>query len=125
MKKLFAALLLLTALAFGADLQQIANGSIDQAIEQLSRTTQTAPNDASAHLSLARAYYAVGRWDDAIKSELRLAPKRYALDADPPNLPDATGSYAAALGGTLAGGAGSWALPGPNSSPRPQESRVS
>ena len=68
MKKLFAALLLSTALAFGADLQQIANGSIDQAIEQLSRATQAAPNDASAHLSLARAYYAVGRWDDAIKS---------------------------------------------------------
>jgi predicted dehydrogenase len=38
-------------------------------------------------------------WDEAIKSELRLAPQRYAMDADPPVLPDAQGSYAAATPG--------------------------
>jgi predicted dehydrogenase len=38
-------------------------------------------------------------WDEAIKSELRLGPKRYALDADPPNPPDAAGAYAAAVPG--------------------------
>lgn len=38
-------------------------------------------------------------WDEAVKSELRLAPERYALDADPPVLPDAQGGYAAAVPG--------------------------
>ena len=35
-------------------------------------------------------------WDEATRSELRLAPARYAFDADPPVLPDAHGSYTAA-----------------------------
>lgn len=39
-------------------------------------------------------------WDEAVASELRLAPERYALDAMPPNLPDATGAYTAAMPGT-------------------------
>jgi len=38
-------------------------------------------------------------WEQATKSEVRLAPKTYALDADPPNLPDATGAYTAATPG--------------------------
>ncbi len=67
MKKISAAFLLSTALAFGADLQQIANGSVDQAIEQYSRAVQASPSSLEANLFLARAYYAVGRWDDAIK----------------------------------------------------------
>ena len=33
------------------------------------------------------------RWDDAIKSNIRLAPERYALDAKPPVVADATGRY--------------------------------
>ncbi len=35
-------------------------------------------------------------WEEATSSQLRLAPTRYAFDADPPTLPDAHGSYAAA-----------------------------
>ena len=38
-------------------------------------------------------------WDDAVKSDLRLGPARYAWDADPPTKADATGSYAAAVPG--------------------------
>jgi predicted dehydrogenase len=33
-------------------------------------------------------------WDEALASELSLAPQRYAFDADPPTLPDADGRYA-------------------------------
>jgi hypothetical protein len=32
-------------------------------------------------------------WEDAIKSEVRLGPQRYALDADAPTRPDAAGNY--------------------------------
>jgi predicted dehydrogenase len=39
------------------------------------------------------------QWDDAVQSELRLGPKRYALDADPPVRPHADGSYDAAMPG--------------------------
>jgi tetratricopeptide (TPR) repeat protein len=60
--------LLSGVLALGVDLQTIANGSVDQAIEQYSRAVQASPNSVEANLSLARAYYAVGRWDDAIKA---------------------------------------------------------
>jgi predicted dehydrogenase len=38
-------------------------------------------------------------WDEAVKSDLRLAPQRYAMDAEPPVLPDSQGSYAAAIPG--------------------------
>jgi predicted dehydrogenase len=38
-------------------------------------------------------------WEEAVKSELRLGPERYALDADPPVLPDAQGSYDSAKPG--------------------------
>ena len=41
----------------------------------------------------------VVRWDDAIGSPLKLAPQSYALDADPPILPDATGHYPVAMPG--------------------------
>jgi len=33
------------------------------------------------------------RWEDAIKSEVRLAPERYAFDAPPPVVPGANGHY--------------------------------
>ena len=38
-------------------------------------------------------------WDDAVRSELQVAPERYALDADPPVHPHPDGSYDAALPG--------------------------
>jgi predicted dehydrogenase len=38
-------------------------------------------------------------WEQAIASEVRLAPARYALDADPPVLPLADGSYPTAMPG--------------------------
>ena len=38
-------------------------------------------------------------WDEAIKSDLRLAPARYAMDADPPVLPDNKGNYPVAMPG--------------------------
>ena len=38
-------------------------------------------------------------WDDATKSELRLAPARYAMDAAPPAMPDASGNYPVAMPG--------------------------
>jgi myo-inositol 2-dehydrogenase / D-chiro-inositol 1-dehydrogenase len=40
-------------------------------------------------------------WQQAIQSEVRWAPKSYALDADPPNLADADGAYTAALPGVF------------------------
>ena len=38
-------------------------------------------------------------WEDAIHSELHLAPDRYAMDAPPPTVPDAQGNYPLALPG--------------------------
>jgi myo-inositol 2-dehydrogenase / D-chiro-inositol 1-dehydrogenase len=38
-------------------------------------------------------------WEEATRSELRLAPSRYAWDADPPAVPLADASYAAAVPG--------------------------
>ncbi len=32
-------------------------------------------------------------WDEAVNSQLHLAPQRYAMDADPPTQPDAAGNY--------------------------------
>ena len=38
-------------------------------------------------------------WDEAIKSSIRLAPERYAFDAQPPVVADATGRYPVAIPG--------------------------
>ena len=38
-------------------------------------------------------------WDDAVHSELHLAPDRYAMDARPPTIPDAEGNYPSAIPG--------------------------
>ena len=38
-------------------------------------------------------------WDDAINSKVSLAPARYAMDAQPPTLPDKDGKYAVAVPG--------------------------
>jgi predicted dehydrogenase len=43
-------------------------------------------------------------WDEAVKSELRLGPDRYAWDAEPSAKPAADGSYAAATPGVTKGG---------------------
>jgi predicted dehydrogenase len=32
-------------------------------------------------------------WEEAVASQVKLAPKTYAIDADPPTLPDAQGNY--------------------------------
>ena len=39
-------------------------------------------------------------WDVALGSTMSLAPARYALDADPPVLPDKDGNYPVAMPGT-------------------------
>ena len=39
------------------------------------------------------------KWDEAINSQLDLAPKRLAWDAQPLARPDANGNYAAAIPG--------------------------
>ncbi len=39
------------------------------------------------------------RWEDAINSTMSLAPKRYALDAPPPVVPDENGRYPVAMPG--------------------------
>ena len=41
-------------------------------------------------------------WEQAIQSQLRLAPARYAMDADPPILADASGNYPVAIPGVTA-----------------------
>jgi predicted dehydrogenase len=38
-------------------------------------------------------------WDDAINSKISLAPQKYAMDADPPTLPDKDGRYPVATPG--------------------------
>lgn len=38
-------------------------------------------------------------WEEAVKSELKLAPERYALDAPPPSIPDEQGNYPVAKPG--------------------------
>lgn len=52
--------------------------------------------DSSMTAILGRMATYSGRvvtWDDAVASELRLAPAHYAMDADPPAMPDASGVY--------------------------------
>lgn len=39
------------------------------------------------------------RWEDAFRSQMRLAPERYALDVAPPVVPDNDGIYPAAMPG--------------------------
>jgi predicted dehydrogenase len=43
-------------------------------------------------------------WDEATHSTVRLAPAHYRLDADPPTLPDAQGSYTTAMPGMQGSG---------------------
>jgi len=38
-------------------------------------------------------------WEQVVASDVRLAPERYAFDADPPTLPDTEGAYRAAMPG--------------------------
>lgn len=39
-------------------------------------------------------------WDEAVKSQVKLAPDHYTFDATPPTLPDANGNYPFAIPGT-------------------------
>jgi len=58
--------------------------------------------DSSMTAILGRMATYSGRvvsWDDAVASELRLAPAHYALDADPPAMPDESGAYPIAMPG--------------------------
>jgi predicted dehydrogenase len=42
-------------------------------------------------------------WEEAVKSQLRLGPVHYALDAEPPTRPDSQGAYSAAVPGVTKG----------------------
>jgi tetratricopeptide (TPR) repeat protein len=44
----------------------LAQGRVDDAIASLQSKLRSAPNDASAHHLLCRAYYVLGRWDAGI-----------------------------------------------------------
>jgi len=39
------------------------------------------------------------RWEDALNSNVKLAPEKYALDATPPVVPDKNGVYPVAVPG--------------------------
>jgi tetratricopeptide (TPR) repeat protein len=81
-RRLLASALLclaLAALGFAADadVQLIRAGQIDQAIQQLQARVRSNPTDADSLNLLARAYYSIEQWDDAIASNqkaLKLQP---------------------------------------------------
>lgn len=54
------------AQAADADVQLIRSGRIDQAINQLQERVRNNPSDAESLNLLARAYYSVENWDEAI-----------------------------------------------------------
>jgi tetratricopeptide (TPR) repeat protein len=60
-------------LAFGADgeAQMIRSGRINELIPQLQERVKANPNDAESLNLLARAYYSIEQWDDAITSSQR------------------------------------------------------
>src|SRR5689334_18319706 len=57
--------------AADADAQLIRSGRIDQAIMQLSERVRSNPSDAESLNLLARAYYSVEQWDQAIANNQR------------------------------------------------------
>lgn len=63
----------LTAVVFAADgdIQLIRAGQIDRAIQQLQARVQSNPTDAESLNLLARAYYSIEQWDDAIATNQR------------------------------------------------------
>ena len=46
--------------------EMISTGSVDDAVRALNNRVQSAPNDAEAYHMLARAYYHLKKWDQAI-----------------------------------------------------------
>ncbi|MFB3916011.1 MAG: tetratricopeptide repeat protein [Terriglobales bacterium] len=71
-------LLLTTTLAGGATplpAELLSAGRVDEAIRELQTHLQKTPGDSEAYSLLARAYYSLQRWDDAI----RAAQKAVAL----------------------------------------------
>ena len=80
---LSSAILLLscTGLGFPADgeVQLIRSGRINEAISHLQERVKADPNDADSLNLLARAYYSIEQWDDAIAASqraLKLQPNR-------------------------------------------------
>lgn len=59
------------AVAADAEVQLIRSGKIDQAITQLQERVRSNPGDAESLNLLARAYYSIERWDDAIATNQR------------------------------------------------------
>lgn len=59
------------ALAADADVQLIRAGQINEAITQLQERVRSNPSDAESLNLLARAYYSVEDWDDAIATNQR------------------------------------------------------
>jgi tetratricopeptide (TPR) repeat protein len=59
------------AVAADADVQLIRSGRIDEAIAQLQERVKSNPTDAASLNLLARAYYSIERWDDAIATNQR------------------------------------------------------
>lgn len=67
----------LPGFAEGDALELLANGRMSDAIASLQSQTQANPKDATAFHLLARAYYALEKWDEAITA----AQKSVALDS--------------------------------------------
>jgi tetratricopeptide (TPR) repeat protein len=58
---------IVASLSFAADVRQtIANGNIDNAIQELNARTQASPADDEAYHLLSRAYFVLEDWDRAI-----------------------------------------------------------
>jgi tetratricopeptide (TPR) repeat protein len=71
-----------SAVAADADVQLIRAGQIDQAIVQLQQRVKSNPGDAESLNLLARAYYSIEQWDDAIATNqkaLKLQPNSSEL----------------------------------------------
>jgi tetratricopeptide (TPR) repeat protein len=48
--------------------QALSEGRINDVLQELSRQMATAPNDAESYHLLSRAYFALGKWDQAIEN---------------------------------------------------------
>ncbi len=68
---LVTAALSVPVLAAEADVQLIRSGRIDEAITQLQERVKNNPTDAESLNLLARAYYSIEAWDDAIATNQR------------------------------------------------------
>src|ERR1700759_4874321 len=72
LSSLFACLALTTlGVSAEADAQLIRSGHIDEPILQLQQRVKNNPNDAESLNLLARAYYSIEQWDNAIATNQR------------------------------------------------------